>query len=177
MRWNESTSRWVGEPGETGTVRSEPSSKGNGNGGGGGLHQALVAAVASKYGAQTRGFRRAIEKAFYSDTYECEGGDYCNKHVEPGLHTDSLKEAGVDVPMVPDAFAIDVDAERITAFEVNVSNELSEDRLERYAWLWFDLDAFSIDLEVFEVDKYLVEHRVPLMELYYGLCFAQPELR
>lgn len=100
-------------------------------------HQELIdLLVAQDLRVKTKGFRRHVLAV--SETFRHCVQDGCVCSTTP----------------VPDAFLIDEEQKTIWVFEVEVSNGLSVENLERYRALFWTVDGDYWQLQIVVVDKY-----------------------
>lgn len=69
--------------------------------------------------------------------------------------------------VIPDAFKICHSCKTITAFEVEDSNKLTEEKLSKYAMLWFYMDCEEADLLLCVMDRYGNNRNYINLEEYY----------
>lgn len=101
------------------------------------LHQELIdLLVAQDPRMRTRGFRRAAAAA--SETFRTCIENGCECSATP----------------VPDAYLIDEEQQTIWVFEVEVTNGLSTENLDRYRAMFWSVDGDYWQLQVVVVDKY-----------------------
>lgn len=120
------------------------------------LHQALIATlVAQEPRIQTKLFRRSVMSI----------SGYCAQVDEDTGKTWYDESIG---GLIPDAFLLDHEIRRLFIFEVEVTNGLDQDKLDKYAELFWmvDDDCWEIDLVI--VDKYGIGRLVNFLPMVYG---------
>lgn len=129
----------------------------------GALHAKLIADVVRREDAWTIQFRKQVAK-FLPTLAGFSPGD----------------EDDIVIPhVVPDAYRLDpLDRKdddghtwgKITVWEVEVRNEMPAEKIDLYAWWWFDLDAtdWLVDFELIAVDKHGVHRPVDLCSHVYA---------
>lgn len=127
----------------------------------GDLHRRLVQRMERDYGATRNGFREALIKA------GCRWTELGREDFIEEVLVDALDERS----LIPDAFLLEDDvrgfAGYVTAYEVEVTHPVNQERLDDYAELWFALDCHEIDLRLIRVDRFGTIIAVCLMAAWY----------
>ena len=97
--------------------------------------------------AKTKGFRRELRQIAEADGWE---------------------ELGDEARIIPDAFAIFPDRQRIELFEVEDSHPITPRKMQKLVDLWFHVDCEMWELILFVTDRYgLNEREIALVDYYY----------
>jgi hypothetical protein len=89
-------------------------------------HQDNVSEICTLYKAQTKGFAKSVASA---------------------IELENLDPVYID--LVPDAYLIDASKKVVTCFEVERFSHCTENKMGKYAELWFELDCDDWTLELF----------------------------
>lgn len=123
------------------------------------VHKAIIAELVSE-GCSTRGFHSAMSAAIGGQHVETE--PHSSKSCDHCMIRDDLKSLREYGAIVPDAFKIVEEESTIIAFEVEVSNPISEFKMARYLDYWWALDEFYWSLQLVSVDRFRNRKPMPL---------------
>lgn len=124
------------------------------------LHEQFVDRLVSG-GARRNGFRKTLrgifarcghEPGLWAWTTDDEVPDcpHTNERCDP-----EIALALIDSHVVPDAFAIDLERHIVTAYEVNASIEMRDEKMNRYCGLWMAFDAHERwSLELVSINRW-----------------------
>lgn len=114
------------------------------------IHRDIVGAVVADRGLSTARFMESVIKAAKIDATDTR------KVVSPAL--------------IPDAYKIDRASRTVDAYEVEVTSPVTEDKLDRFAALAWELDGEEWDLRLFIVNRFgHVSPPVDLLAVWHGL--------
>lgn len=79
---------------------------------------------------------------------------------------------------IPDAWSYESDEDdsypgTINIYEVENTSEISEEKLQEYAYLWFNLDSLNIGLCLFVYDRYGENERELCLQEYFYLFYKK----
>jgi len=74
----------------------------------------------------------------------------------------------IDVNFVPDAYYVDTVSQIMTIIEVVHSHDITDDKMNQIAKLWFDLDYYNWELALSIVSKH-GSLQIDLMGKYYDM--------
>lgn len=120
-------------------------------------HEALIAQLVKAHGASTRGFRTQVRNFL---------------RATPGYTPDYDEDLPIPA-VIPDAYRLDLG--KITVWEVEVTNPITQGKLRAYAEFWVELDATDVcvELELRRVDRYGIEQTYDLVPCLYEWLAAE----
>ena len=129
-------------------------------------HEDVVSRITRRHHAFTTGFRQAWLRAVRDQCRKqaCEADTFGHHAV---IKPDAYLIEQIPWPTMPQLTGL-----RITAWEVEISHPLDHTKIGRYAYLWADLDASDllVELHLIVVDRFGDETEVNLVPFYHELA-------